>query len=259
MDAVPPLPDWRDPDGYAALRRAEPAAFAWEWLRRDPRYRAAAVGAPRWRGFSSPRVQKADPAAAPWGLHAFEDPGLAACAARPVWRRERYARVLVAGAERAGSSQDRFDLARFAGLTSVVRAADGEHLLVSDGATSLRLDIVSGSLLEGPVRLSYRLAGFAALRGPLETLHALLRLSRTGRLAPRPVRHRNRRLILLLRATDALRAGATQRELAAGLLSAEAERARWRAEAPSLRLRAQRLVKGARAMAGGGYRVLLRA
>ena len=259
MDAAPPLPDWRDADGYGALRRAEPAAFAWEWLRRDGRYRAAAGGAPRWRESPSPRVEKADPAAAPWGLHAFEDPGLAACAARPVWRRERYARVLVAGAEQAGSSPDRFDLARLARLATLVRAADGEHLLVSDGATSLRLDIVSGSLLDGPVMLSYRLAGFAALRGPLETLHALLRFRQAGGLAPGQLRDRNRRLILLLRATDALRTGATQREVAAGLLSAEAERARWRAEAPSLRLRAQRLVKGARAMAGGGYRVLLRA
>ena len=43
MASAPPwLPDWRNGDAYAALVRAEAAAIAWEWLRRDPRYRAAA-------------------------------------------------------------------------------------------------------------------------------------------------------------------------------------------------------------------------
>jgi hypothetical protein len=142
-------------------------------------------------------------------------------------------------------------------MATLVRDRDAEHLLLSDGPASLRLDIAAGSLLDGPVRLAYHLAGFAALDGPLVTLHALVRLRRSGRL-PRPrARSRNRRLVLLLRAFDALEAGASQREIAAVLLSAEAVQMRWRTEAPSLRLQAQRLARGARTMARGGYRLLL--
>jgi hypothetical protein len=62
---------------------------------------------------------------------------------------------------------------------------------------------------------------------------------------------------LLLRAWDAVQDGATQREIAAALLSGEAADARWRSAVPSLRSRAQRLVTGARAQARGGWRGLL--
>lgn len=257
---LPALPDWRDEAGYAVLLDAEPAGIAWEWLRRDPFYRAAACAAPGARQRGALLVVPGDPAAATWGLHAFEDPALPAGAARPVWLREHFPRTLVAAAEPVGASDDQFDIARFAALASVVRDAGSgaEYLLLSDGLASLRLDLVAGSIVGGPVRLAYRLSGFTALAGPLATLRGLLRLRETGRLRGPPRRSRNRRLVLLLRAFDALQAGVSQREIAGGLLSAEAAHARWRSEMPSLRLRAQRLAGGARAMARGGYRGLLR-
>jgi hypothetical protein len=62
----------------------------------------------------------------------------------------------------------------------------------------------------------------------------------------------------MLRAYDGIVAGAAQREIAALLLSSEAGRERWRVEAPTVRLRVQRLVRSARAMAAGGYLSLLR-
>lgn len=61
----------------------------------------------------------------------------------------------------------------------------------------------------------------------------------------------------MLRAHDALAAGASQREIAAVLLDEEALAPRWRVEAPSLRSKVQRLVRSARAMADGGYRLIL--
>ena len=250
------LPDWRRGDDYAGLLHAAPEAFAWEWLRRDLHYHVAAPGAPRGGGV--PQELAADPAAARWGLLAFEDPGLPAGLARPVWRREAMHSVLLADAAASGDPGDWFDLGRFASLATIVRGpADAEHVLLSDGVTALRLDIVSGSLVAGPACLSYRLAGLSALRGPLATLRGLLRLWQTGRLAPPLPGERNRRLVLLLRAADGLAHGATQRELAAVLLGREAASARWRSEVPSLRTRAQRLVAGARTMAGGGWRALL--
>jgi hypothetical protein len=63
----------------------------------------------------------------------------------------------------------------------------------------------------------------------------------------------------MLRAYDALAAGASQREIAAVLLDGDARRDRWRIHSPSLRSRAQRLAACARAMGEGGYRALLAA
>ena len=252
--------DWRDAAGYAALHAAGPDAFAWEWLRRDATYGEAARAAARGACRDGVLVRTGDPAAARWGLHAFEDPVLPAGAARPVWRREHYPPVLVVTAAPDAATDDRFDLARFARLATLVGGDGGtEHLLLAEGLASLRIDAVGGSLAGGPVRLAYRLAGFAGLEGPLAALRDLLRLRETGGLRTPPARSRNRRLVLLLRAHDALRAGASQREIAGVLLSPEAAQARWRTEAPSLRLRAQRLAGGARAMARGGYGSLLRA
>ncbi|KRA84098.1 DNA -binding domain-containing protein [Altererythrobacter sp. Root672] len=263
MRPGPPFPpDWRDPAGYAALLGAGADSFAWEWLRRDLAYRdaARAAGRPAPRGESGDglRVIAGDPEAARWGLHAFENPDLPASAARPIWRSEVFPRTLVVTAWKQGAAEDRFDIRRFATLAVLVRSEGGEHLLLGDGRTSLRLDIAAGSLLEGPVRLAYELGGLAGIEGPLATLSGLVRLCRSGRLGQPAVRSRNRRRVLLLRAFDALEAGARQREIAQVLLSAEAARARWRTEVPSLRLQSQRLVGGARAMARGGYLSLLR-
>ncbi len=259
MASHPSIPrDWRDENGYAALNRAEPAAMAWEWLRRDAAYQVAATAARVRTDSSGLAVLAPDPEAARWGLHAFEDPAFAAGAARPMWRRSWLGLVLPAIAEQAGPAADRFDLSRFSEIATVVPGENSfQHLLLSDGWASLRLDVVGGTLLDGPVRLNYLLAGFAGARGPLATLQNLLRLWQSGRLDQPASRARNRRLILLLRAHDAVQCGASQREIAEVLLSAEAARARWRSEVPSLRLQAQRLVKGARAMAHGAFRTLL--
>jgi hypothetical protein len=63
--------DWRDPAHYRALRDAGRAAFAWEWLRRDPAYRQAAlIGIPA--------------NARRFGLVRFESPELAAPDARAI-------------------------------------------------------------------------------------------------------------------------------------------------------------------------------
>src|SRR5687767_14146164 len=87
------IPDWRDASAYEALLHADRACFAWEWLRRDPRYRAAAVR-DRATGQSSTCHDKSGA----WGLHAFEPPDLDFRSARPVWTASSYDKVVVADA-----------------------------------------------------------------------------------------------------------------------------------------------------------------
>lgn len=246
--------DWRDAAAYTPLLAADRSLFAWEWLRRDPSYRAAARKA-RADGEASSGARPQS-----WGLEAFQDPDRGVPHARPVWSRHVHPAVLPVFAEEATSTADSFELQRLAGSVTLIGSRGGtEHVLLSNGFHAIRLDVVAGSLLAGPVKLRYFLAGIASADRPLLTLERLLALCRTGRFsgslhAPET---RARRWLLALRAWDAVIAGAGQREIARVLLGAAAGERRWRSEAPSLRSQAQRLVRGARCLAGGEYRALL--
>ena len=250
------VPDWRDAAAFRPLLDADRSLLAWEWLRRDPGYRAAAENA-----IDAGNGDASRPGETPerWGLHRFERPELALPGARPVWCSAVHPYVLTVEAG-PPESDDVFDLERLAAITTLVMAANGrEHLLISDGFQAIRIDVLAGTVAAGPVELRYRLAGFASAERPLQTLRRLVALWRTGRfcrsLHPRDTRAR--RWILMLRAHDALAAGADQRDIAAELLSAEAGERRWRSHCPSLRSQAQRLVRSARRMASGGFFELL--
>jgi hypothetical protein len=167
--------------------------------------------------------------------------------------------VLGLEAGRPGGA-DMFDLEPLRAISTLVTSNGQEHLLISDGFHAIRLDVLAGTIAAGPARLCYRLSGLASAEPPLLTLRRLLALWRTGRFCRslHAKEARAGRWVLMLRAHDALAAGANQRELAAELLGGNVARPGWRVEAPSLRSRAQRLVRGAGAMAGGGFRELLR-
>ena len=250
------MPDWRDAAAYAPLLHADRSLCAWEWLRRDLGYQAAAERALAGRG-----CDPVEPGEAPerWGLHAFEPPNLTAPEARPIWRAEVHSFVLGIEA-RPSDGEDVFDLQRFGALSSLLTIDAREHLLFSDGLRSIRIDVLSGTVAGGPVQLRYRLAGLAAAEPPVLTLRRLLALCRTGgfcrSLHPREAR--GKRWMLMLRVQDALTAGADQREIASALLSPEASEPRWRIRSPSVRSQVQRLVRGVRRMSSAGYLDLLR-
>jgi hypothetical protein len=245
--------DWRDGAAYAPLLGADRSLFAWEWLRRDPDYRAAAQHSRDGRG--GPVGHQA---AAAFGLVAFEAPDLAVPRARPLWRAGIDSRVLAV--ERAsGTPEDSFLLDRLRRFATLLVDGEGEHLLLSDGLRTIRLDAPEATFGCGPVCLRYRIVGLARAEPLVVTLRRLLALCRTRRFARslHPLEVRAGRWVLMLRAWDGLVAGADQRDIAAVLLSRSAQDDRWRSRVPSLRARAQRLVKSARLTAGGGYRRLL--
>ena len=157
--------------------------------------------------------------------------------------------------------EDGFDLARFAAISTLVTASDDrEHLLISDGLRAIRIDVLAGTIGAGSAALRYRLEGLASAERPVLTLRRLLALWRTGRFCRslHPDEARAKRWLLMLRAHDALTAGANQRDIAAVLLSAEAGQPRWRSRSPCLRAQTQRLVRGTRRMASARYLELLR-
>lgn len=193
-----------------------------------------------------------------------EDPRRDAVGARLIWAAALDPEILVARAIPAGAaSPDRFDPRRFKGIfTLAVDPSGREHAVFSDGFRHIRLDLAEGSLASGdPVLLQYSLSGLvgAATESRLMPLRRLVGLCRTGRFLPAlfPRDPRAARLIEALRVHDALAAGASQRDIAAHFFGSERVPGDWRVASDSLRSRVRRLIREARRMAGGGYRILL--
>lgn len=249
------IAEWRDWAAYAPLIDADRSLFAWEWLRRDARYRAAAAGA-----LESPASVPFNGGPERFGLVAFENPEFGVPRARPVWRSEVHPYVLAVDRAEPDGAGDEFDLGRLGPLARLAVSDGAEHLLLSDGLHAIRLDGRPGTFSRGPACLRYVIGGLASAERPLLTIRRFLALWRAGRFARslHPPERRSRRWILKLRAFDALAAGANQRQLAQELLSRTAIEPGWRVHEPSIRSRAQRLVRSAHALSRGGYRLLLR-
>lgn len=245
-----PTIDWRDGAAYARLLDADRSLFAWEWLRRDPAYRMAAETG-RARGNAQ--------GAARFGLVAFEAPGRSIPDARPLWCFEASAHVLRVAPVRPASPFDEWRLESMEALATRIESGCGAHLLLCDGFRTVRLDGPPGAFSSGPTGFRYRIAGLASARPQLGTLTQFLSLCRTGRFLRRhhPRETRARRWILMLRTWDALAVGADQRAIAQMLLRGSVAEPRWRTREASVRSQVQRLVRAARAAAGGGYRLLL--
>jgi hypothetical protein len=241
--------NWRDAAAYAPLLVADRSLIAWEWLRRDPQYIEAAAQGSRGPVRSAAR----------FGLVGFEAPQRTVPDARPLWRSDLHPYVLHVTRGRDPAAGDAFELDRFAAIATLVTGMDSEHLLLCDGFRMLRLDGLPGTFGEGPVCLRYMLEGVAAADRPLMALRRFLALCRSGSFRHSLWRRepRARRWVMMLRAWDALSAGADQREIAEQLLSRTAAAPRWRTREPSVRSQAQRLVRLARLFSAGGYRELL--
>lgn len=177
------------------------------------------------------------------------------------WDPAAHPAVLVAAAEPAVSaSPDTFDLQRFENLATVLRQPDGvEHLLLSDGPRQLQLLVSEGSVIGGPVRLHYRLSGFTGVEAGILTLRRFCGLHSLGRLPHGLFAAESRllRFLTLLRAHDGWSEGASYREIAAVLFGPAVVREDWGGRSDYLRLRVQRLLRGARQLLAGGYRKLL--
>jgi len=240
MSAVIPAADWRSADVYAPLARCDRHGFAWEWLRRWSPYRSA---------YDRLGGAQLDADAERFGLHRFEPPDLPWPAARPIWRRDTDDTVLMATAVRAGAA-DAAGVRLLNTVVSHVADADGEHWLLADHGHHVRIDVISGSLVEGPAGLQFHISGYPRCHGQLAALQRLVALAELGRWPARnpPPERRAPRWALILRVHDALATGASHREITECLFDL-GDLPRWRISAPSWRRRVQRLTEVARRFA----------
>lgn len=248
--------DGTDAAAYHCLNAARPADLAWEWLRRDPHYRPSAHASVTTAG----AVTVLDPAPtdciARWGCLNMPDARTTWTDAPLLWSRDVDPSVLDVLAlpvtDRLGPP---FDLATCGAMATVINAVDRQHVLLRDHAGSVRLDLHSGSLLDGPVSLVFSLAGMESSE---PALRQFLHLQRTGRFPARSSQacQHLRRQVRALRVHDALVGGASIREIGILLFGVDRVRDEWADEA--LKSQCRRLISLARDMAAGGYLTLLR-
>lgn len=246
--------DWRDPESYTLLETAERQAFAWEWLRRTHGYRRAwedHLASSGWRSRSSD-------AAARFGLVTLEDPTQSFDCARPLWRAEKDRSVLVADIlDEEPTPGNGINLLAVASLVTLeIGDDDDEHLLLSDGCRSVRVDIKGGTLLGAPAMLSYRMSGVTLAQAHVAALRRLVSVILTQRLpgASSCREQRARRWALELRVADALAAGASHQDIARALFGALIDEPSWRGGSASVRMRVRRLARAAqRRLADGAH------
>lgn len=134
-----------------------------------------------------------------------------------MWRADVDARVLSVTV-RVTTAPDATDIRRFD--PRILPDAGGEHVRFIVRGEVFRLDVVSGTVMSGPVHLTYLLAQDGRLVRQMETIRRLehgLAGTEPGQIewASRIVRS-----AMALRARDARVGGASLREIATGLLGA---------------------------------------
>jgi hypothetical protein len=263
-------PNWRDPSAYDYTRNLTREDWAWEFLRRNPSYTAIAAQlhvavsqflrrSPMICVIASAGMTETVQAV---GCVLCELPIHPAGFVSVFWRSDLNPAVLPVEAHPTDSRDgDAFDVRNLCHPVVVLRSGDGiEHVLLCDNIHRLQLEVRQGSLLEGPVRLRYDLAGFDKVKPKLLALRQLLALQRFGRFTRslNLAEIHKQRWLTALRALDGVRAGASHREIASGLWGGEIVREDWRSESDYLRSRVRRTIRNGETLANGGYLRLLK-
>ena len=196
------------------------------------------------------------------GFTFAEHPAVAAPDARILWHADLDPTILRVTAQPvAGESPDHVARSMLERWLTLIPDIDGtEHIVLSDGRRRIRLDIEAGSIADGgPVLLHYRLEGIASAERRVRPLRRFLHLCQRRRFSRSlfPAEPGMDRHLLVLRVSDALRAGASQREIALVLFGADRVAQDNARGSDSLRSRVKRLIGDARRMAAGGYRALM--
>lgn len=192
------------------------------------------------------------------GFTFVDDPACRASKALLFWNAALDGGVIKAMAAPASPSDEHmFDLLHQPWPAAVLQQGGREELTMDISQGLHRLSIVEGTVLAGPVRLTYLLEA-PRLSHRLAALHRWNRRPAAHsmqNLAPSPDRLlRRRRLVVAL---DAMAEGFSLREIAMRLFG-EADTARdWNHPSDFLKSRTRRLVTQARALVEGGYRELL--
>lgn len=250
--------DWHPAAAYLYAVTLDGPALAWEYLRRNPRYRAV---------YDRHACGSADEAAhaARWGLRLLEDPARDARNAQPAWLPDPDGLPQLHPDAAAAPGSPVFALWRMPGRKQL--AHDGQRLLLTAYRPEGTLRAAFSPSLEHGMAYAHGLAAGARLRERWRAATAMMeRLDGYyGCDAALPGSHahahgRPDRIALLhmrsLQTLDGLDAGATQREIAQALFGAAVVAERWH-DLGDLRAQVRRLARRGQDLVNGGYRRLL--
>lgn len=252
--------DWHPAAAYLYALTLDGPALAWEYLRRNPRYRA--VYDLHARGSRDETGH-----AAPWGLRLLEDPARDARQAQSAWLPDPDGLPQLHPDGAAASDAPVFGVWRMPGRKQL--AHDGHRLLLTAYRPEGTLRAALSPALEHGMPYAHGLAAGARLgerwRAATATMERLD--GYYGRDAARPGIHaqahshqRPDRIALMhmrsLQTLDGMAVGATHREIAQALFGAAAVAERWH-DLGELRAQVRRLARRGQALVDGGYRRLL--
>ena len=256
-DAIwPPLADWQNPERYAYTRELGRDAWAWEFLRRNPLYRAG------WARFQRDKPVEGTAVLQRFGIITWEDPARTSLDAKVLWDEHVSRFVLPLRAEhgRNDSSAPTLDLSGLRAWASVSLAEDPvQHVLFVESGRRLQL-AVSGDDLFGQVRLlADAPLDVTSFKWRMMLLHRLAHLVRHERFPERlyPPDPRGRRLAVILRALDGWLAKTSQRRIGEAILEGQDIDRDWRNCPCELRDRVRLTLRRGRWLMDGGYRTLL--
>lgn len=242
-----PLPHthWRVSAAYLYILTLDNPDLAWEYLRRNPGY--ARDWRRRARGQSAP-----DPAR--WGLIHLLDPSVDARSAHPAWNVDPGSLIHVLPDFDPLHATVPFSLWRIAGRRTLVHEGRRLLLVVRRPGSTLRLalppDIEEGNHCVHIARRTSRrrIWNLGEHIRSMEDTTPFLARERPDRRALTHMRS--------LQALDALREGASQRQIAEVLFGHQHVAARWHPDS-ELRARVRYLVQRGRRAVYGGYRQLI--
>ncbi|SDP36121.1 DUF2285 domain-containing protein [Ectopseudomonas guguanensis] len=235
---------WYPTAAYLYVLHLDDLALAWEYLRRNPDYQSD------WRD----RVYRPE-AAHRWGLRLLEDPGLDARDAYPIWFPDHPELLQLYPDVDPMPDAATFNFWRIPGSKCLVH--DGRRLLLTTRWPGCRLRLaIAAGLEEGMayVHVVRPCVRYGALAAELDKLAVAASTPSPAAARCRPSPGAMLELHTL-QTLDATLAGASLREVAAGLFGTAMVTRGWHADG-SLRSKVRRLVRRGRALMYGGYRHL---
>jgi hypothetical protein len=243
------LPAWQSREAFEYVESLAGPLLAWEYLRRNPRYRAA---------WALRDAAVSETAGHDWGLLLLVDPGLDARAVNPIWRPDPPTTLRVIRAAAAGDGFKLYDLGIDRHAPGAVHDGKGTYLTASVGGNAWRVHVDDGLepqdgiaiAIDADAHARRRVAAAERLIGELERKSMGSRKrasapSRTGRF------HAS-----VLQALDGAAGGASHRDIAVAMHGAKPVARRWTADG-ELRASIRYFLKRGAVLVGSGYRGLI--
>ncbi len=126
-------PDWRNAKAYEGVASLMPREIAWEFLRRNPAYRADFKKSRHMSGDAAEKISQR------WGLRFIVDPKVPANDAGVFWRHDECTSVLVLSSARPTPKTRAFSLSDLPGFFKWRHAQEGAHILISQHGYKFQL------------------------------------------------------------------------------------------------------------------------